>query len=367
MEDLKSKKLYEMDILRSFAFLAVVLQHVLGAYVRRSDKVISLNEQKAIIFMFENIRFAVPLFVFLFGFFLLYSPKGKFNYFKYLKSRTIQLLVPYIFVSIIYVFYDFKVRDIETTFEVFFKKLIFGQAEYHLWYVFMIFQFVILAPLFINLFSWINSKVKKTWQLWIVVFIYIIVCLFYLKLSGLINQTAALQTVFVRRRNNFFMPWMIFFGMGCIIGSNYNYFKLIISKALPISIVVYIFSIVYAYKRSVSFMLKDNTVSFYINDFLSPKYSLVILVNIFMLIGLAVIISKSDIISKLGAFISRHSYGAYLIHVLVMNRISFNLVRYCPDLDLKIFYILLFVGAAALSVLFAFFIDKIYKIVSVKS
>ena len=55
----------EPDFLRSMAFLGVVAQHILGAWARRTGV-----GQRSMLFIsvcFELVRFAVPMFVFLFG------------------------------------------------------------------------------------------------------------------------------------------------------------------------------------------------------------------------------------------------------------------------------------------------------------
>ena len=53
------------DVLRTAAFAAVAVQHILGAYARRYD--IGSGEKVVIAASFEPLRFAVPLFVMLFG------------------------------------------------------------------------------------------------------------------------------------------------------------------------------------------------------------------------------------------------------------------------------------------------------------
>ena len=71
----KRARIYEWDVLRTMAFAGVVLQHLLGAMARRPKLVPAGRLFCAI--AFEPVRFAVPMFVFLFGCALFYvHPDG---------------------------------------------------------------------------------------------------------------------------------------------------------------------------------------------------------------------------------------------------------------------------------------------------
>ena len=142
------QRIPEWDILRTCAFTAVVLQHVLGSWARRPE--IGQAGRLACAALFEPLRFAVPLFVFLFACGLFHS--RSFSYGRYLKKRLGQLALPYVLWTVFYLLY----RRVPLTPGNLVRSLIFGDGSYHLWYVVMILQFVVLAPLLLQLRRWLQ-------------------------------------------------------------------------------------------------------------------------------------------------------------------------------------------------------------------
>ena len=67
----RRERIGELDVLRALAFLAVVLQHSLGIYIRSAD--VQLSESTMLGMLFNLSKFAVPTFVFLTGLTLLYN------------------------------------------------------------------------------------------------------------------------------------------------------------------------------------------------------------------------------------------------------------------------------------------------------
>ena len=68
---MRKEKIFELNLLRSAAFLAVVAQHVLGVYWR--DKGITPSGSILVGILFNLCKFAVPLLIFLSGIVLFYN------------------------------------------------------------------------------------------------------------------------------------------------------------------------------------------------------------------------------------------------------------------------------------------------------
>jgi surface polysaccharide O-acyltransferase-like enzyme len=90
----------EPDILRTLALFGVIAQHILGAYARRDG--IGLRSMAGISVCFELVRFAVPLFVFLFGMMLTHAGDRPIRPARYLGKRAWQILWPYLLWSLLY-------------------------------------------------------------------------------------------------------------------------------------------------------------------------------------------------------------------------------------------------------------------------
>ena len=81
---MKKDKIIELDYLRVAAYIAVVIQHVLGYYNKFA---IANNGDGAIMgILFGTVKFAVPLFVFLSGMVLFYTYYEHLDYTKFIKK-----------------------------------------------------------------------------------------------------------------------------------------------------------------------------------------------------------------------------------------------------------------------------------------
>lgn len=188
-------RIREWDILRTAAFAGVVLQHLLGAMSRRPE--LGAAGKAFCAAAFEPIRFAVPLFVFLFGCSLFYThPQGTLHYAGYLKKRLLQLAAPYLVWTVIYM----RFAEVDITAGSLLRNLVLGSGSYHLWYVVMILQFVVLAPVFLVLYRAIRGR----WPLIAALFV---VWLLYLALTPHWEGGGLLASVFVRHRTLVFASY----------------------------------------------------------------------------------------------------------------------------------------------------------------
>ena len=138
---MKKQRINELDFLRTVAFFAVVLQHVLGAYIRRD---VQPWEKAALSALFFATKFAVPAFVFVSGMVLFYTHYEKLNYRKFIFKRIKDIIIPYIIFSVLCYFY--YTPSVNRNIWGLIKSVALGEAAYHLWYVVMIFQFYLLLP-----------------------------------------------------------------------------------------------------------------------------------------------------------------------------------------------------------------------------
>ena len=144
----------EIDILKAFAIIAVVILHFNAFFF---SKTVDLNRT---IFIDQLMRFCVPLFVALSGYTLakkyLATPLTLIDF--YLR-RTTKLIPQYVFWSFVIFFGIQTAFNIPITFNLpdLLNMLLRGQTDYHLYFVPMIFQLYLLFPIIFLLskrFSW---------------------------------------------------------------------------------------------------------------------------------------------------------------------------------------------------------------------
>lgn len=151
----KKERIDELDILRSFAIMAVINIHA-------TSKTLDWTQGSSLYypFLFTNIfsKFAVPVFIFLSGFVLFYNyidrPLNKAMLKKFYTKRLLYILLPYVFFSIFYFIMDLYTSDqVDRSFvqnlQEFGIQLLRGTAHTHLYYVIIMLQLYLLFPLFL--------------------------------------------------------------------------------------------------------------------------------------------------------------------------------------------------------------------------
>ena len=333
----RRERVREWDVLRAAAFAGVVLQHLLGAMARRSE--LAAAGKMFCAAAFEPTRFAVPMFVFLFGCSLFYThPTGTLRYGSYLKKRLVQLALPYVVWTLIYM----RFAETAVTPRTLLRNLVLGSGSYHLWYVVMILQFVVLAPVFFALRRVIGGRralVAAVFVLW----------LLYLAVTPHWDSAGLAGAVFVRHRTLVFASWMGFFLAGALCGLDRQRFDRWTDRLLPLTGLVYAGSVVWAAYQSVRFAASQGTVNFSCVSFMNPGYAVFTLCGILFLYACARRLARWNGLARLCAFVGRHSYEAYLAHVLVLSWCSLRLIENWPETRLSVFYAILtaatFVGA----------------------
>jgi peptidoglycan/LPS O-acetylase OafA/YrhL len=150
----KKPKLFELDLVRAFAILAVVLIHATSsATVEPAEG--SLSQ---IFFYIVNLSgaFAVPLFIMVSGIVLFYSYDGRWNAKAagtFYRKRAVSLVIPYLLWALFYyVFYQYlNTRAFAMDWSVFLRMLRWAEWSYHSYFMLIIFQMYVLFPLFMTL------------------------------------------------------------------------------------------------------------------------------------------------------------------------------------------------------------------------
>ncbi|MGL6065678.1 MAG: acyltransferase [Cetobacterium sp.] len=262
--------------LRGIAILAVLIIHTLG---------ITKNEF-LILIVRQFINYAVPLFLFLAGFFCRKQfDSGKFNY----KKSLIRILIPYFVWSIPFMlrvkFYSFDLKDIIVS-------LLTAKHFGIYYYIILLSQLILLSP----------ALLKRKLNLYILVITPLSVLgYYYLRTSGY-NIMFPFNVLFFWSGITFYYLGMFFDEISdCFKKTKWNFTFLLI----------FIFNIL----ETIYFFKKTETFDLAISQF---KLS-----SLFLTFGLILFVVKDKkmkniLENKFLVYLGNNSFGIYLIHAVII-------------------------------------------------
>ncbi|MEG0371970.1 MAG: acyltransferase [Clostridium sp.] len=330
------KRIDEVDILRGLAFLAVVLQHSLASFIYNPN--ISMYGATASALLLNIIRFAVPVFVFMTGFSLYYSERG-ISYIVFIKKKFMQIILPYMLWTLIYDILMFFIMGMKTKTIVaivleYINYVFTGTGFYHLWYMILIIQFFVFYPVFKALINKNYKFITNT----IVLIIFLIVHMFLLYWYNFYaGAHYDLSTGIIKKilgySDRLFIMWMFYFVLGSYFAIYFERMKNILWKIRYISSIGFLISLTYV----MNFMIKTATTNdqggYIINHFLgSPLNTIMfplLFFSIIVLYPISLYILNTK--AKLGSLlieIGKYSFGAYLIHALILHYVN-ALIKIC--------------------------------------
>lgn len=142
------------NVLKAIAILAVLVIHILSSI--RISPFVSQSEYQLIAVTLDQLsRVCVPLFVALSGYGLHWKYSKKISVKNFYFKRVLKVLPQYFFWSVLFalLFYFVPAWGPATEQPGFFWQLILGRADYHLYFVPMIFQIYIIFPLLLAFFK----------------------------------------------------------------------------------------------------------------------------------------------------------------------------------------------------------------------
>lgn len=298
------KKLEWMDDMRTMATLSVIVVHVIYG-------VVSQNYHRNMSYFWigniidSGIRFCVPVFLMLSGASLL----GKTtSYLDFIKRRFSRVLVPFIFWSIVYIFYALYMAPLKekpNSIEAFWPWLskLFWEKDIckHFWYLYTI---LVIYPFVPFIAKWLQRTNEKR------VLIYLIIWAIYCTILSLLFL-------------NMKFPYLISKTLNYIAYTGYLVLGYYLSKK-DFS------SIKWKYISISGFILTIivTAISAYLHSESSQKLNLTLygyywIVPILQSICIFIIVKESNIknkiVRKISETISNYSFGIYLVHVSILG------------------------------------------------
>ena len=218
------KRFFEISLLNVFLCMLVIFIHVSSAPISNLDKT---SWQYLIVYIpWRLSAFAVYGFIFLSGFKLLLTKSDNFHYGKFLLGRLLSIVIPYIIWVVIYYIYfcfhrnyfPFRIMDL-------LRYIFVGDLVGHFYFIIIIVQFYLLAPVWIWLVKRINGALFISFSL-------ILTIIFYQTFIGFVYN------------DRVFTTYLVYWVAGCYAGLYYEKFKKILQNNRVFITVIFIVSAV---------------------------------------------------------------------------------------------------------------------------
>ncbi len=247
--------------------------------------------------------FVVQGFLLLSGAKLFLSKSGSINYGKYYLSRLTRVVLPYIFWVVIYYIYFYSKNYYAFSLSDLGAYILNGDLSAHFYFVIILVQFDILAPLWMYLFKRGNAAVHIAFSLIITVISsqYIMPIL-----------TTIFPSIPSIDFTNCFLRYQIYWTAGCLIGRHYSEFQGFLKNNKVYICICFIFCAALNVAAALA------TVGYppVWLEFVHIMYCISAILFFYMLSQLFTGVG-SAVLKPLG-FVDRASYTIYLIHCLIL-------------------------------------------------
>ncbi len=297
MSDIKRSKKTDIVFLNILFCLLVIFIHISSEVILNAPQ--NTYFFKTVFSLQRLSHFVVQGFLLLSGVKLFLNKRDNINYFKYYLSRFTRVVIPYIIWVIIYYIYFCSEGYYVFSFNQLLNELLTGSLSAHFYFVIILVQFDLLAPLFMYIFKRGNIAVHIAFSL-------IVTVISSQYLSSIISTLFPFAGGF--DFSNCFLKYQIYYTAGCFIGMHYEQFKNYLKRsALPITLGFLICAVL-----NVTLSLK--TIGFFPQwlELIHIMYSMSAILFFYML---SQFLSWS---TKPFTLLDRASYGIYLIHCLII-------------------------------------------------
>lgn len=289
--DKMARKLSYISVLRVIATIAVIAIHASSGYLNSTD--IAGFDWRYANFINSFTRYSVPIFVIISGALLLTKEEDTVEFYK---KRLLKICYPFIFWTIIYIFYNTNLFDlgIDELISTIVYRLKNG-ANAHLWYLYMIIGLYLAIPFLQKIVQHATTKELEIFLiLWLI---------------SLFIFNKNLPTYLPKLDITFFSSYTGYLILGYYL--SIKDFSALKWWFLGIFIITAWGTSYFTYTMS----LNAHEFRPLLYGYLSPN-TVLIAASLFIFIKS---ISKDRTLPKWAMWIDQYSFGIYLCHILILN------------------------------------------------
>ena len=356
---LEKKRLHELEVIRTLAFVGVVLQHILGAYVRRAG--VSFGENLFCGLVFGLCKYAVPAFVFVSGVVLFLNYYKKLDYWRFLKKRLGSIVLPYLIWAILYYLYQWwTAGSAPYGKREFVWRVLSGEVSYHTWYVILILQFYLFLPLIFALYGWMERRVRTRAGFAIACGCVGAAYLLLVSFPQVFQGIPVLGKLMYELRTKNFLYYLVYFLLGGVCACHLDAFRAFAKKVGAWLILPAAALYCYVEYRLFQDGFSPSGLNLNVMGSLNIRFFFFTMVCILLVYWAALALAERPGVRRVCGFVGRHSYAAYLAHAMVISCISGEIIKWAPQLAYPAFYGILTVLTLALSMAIACLFDWMY-------
>lgn len=365
---MRKQKIVEVDYMRGFAFLAVVLQHAIGHYTFAPQ--INLADGVMLGFLLLSAKFAVPLFLYITGLVLFYNYEEKVSYGTFIRKRCRDILLPYVLWAVLYEL--IAGSGSFTSWEggsQLFLAVFTGTASYHLWYVVMLAQWYLIFPPLQRLGNRVRRMSGAGMAIELLLLGGLYMALMWLK--GPIYEAAEQAGIpllspwlstYMDRNGLFFF---FYFALGAAAGLHMARWRAWLVRYRFILIGTYAALLAYMLYRVVAHFPREPKLVIQYNDtfLLQPLMAVFLVISLLAMHALIICFAEKAHAAgqKWIALCGSYSYTAYLAHALVLTGVVGIIDMLWPTGSVTVRTLLGFLACAACSVLVAYWLRRIHR------
>ena len=289
--------------LRVLATISVIFLHVSGQILIQYGTVTGFVWWVGNLYD-GSVRFCVPVFVMLTGTLLL---SKKYELSEFLRKRFLRIVLPFLFWSFVYILFTYYVKlspnqdmsPLETISWAF--DLLRSGSSPHLWYIYMIIGIYLITPI---ISKWIqNSKENE-------ILYFLIIWLF-----ALIMNEPIFEKYITDVDVSYFSDFIGYLVLGYYLSvKTFKYSKITINI---IAILLIIIGVLITIAGTYYLTNRDGKFNQYFYGYMTLN-TLMVSIGIFVVFKNSITTKNLKVVD----FISKYSYGIYLVHVLVLFYLS---------------------------------------------
>lgn len=340
------KRIKEINILRGFAIIGVVLIHVTASFsISEMNSV--LTKVNASIDVYNH--FSIPLFVLISGIVLGMNYVSSYNIKKFYTKRFNKLFIPYLIWSLFYLPLKMYVTGTSS-----FKRIgiwfLSAGVYYHLWFFLLILQLYILYPIIRKILN--NKKIS------FLALILIFQIIYNHEIGRMIQNY---YSSFIPTK--IFFSYIFYFSFGIWISDNIDKVNSFLKKIdIKISVVLFGITIILSVFLSYNWLanynkfhdMNDSLILF--ENIITPLMYIVIFINLSKISKLLVLNNGKayKFMNKLG----KYSFGIFLVHAVFLD-VTQEILEFAGlYVDNLFYYILSFLITLISSLVFCSFIEN---------
>lgn len=325
-------------VAKGFAILAVVALHVLSLF---SAKLYFIKPSALILVSLNQIaRFCVPLFLALSGFGLSRKYQNQVPQFKdFILSRMKKLLPLYLLWSLLMMFLSNSNLLFDITNPHFWRKILLGTADYHLYFVPMIFQLYLLFFLVLKI-------CKKQISLSQLVFLGLLQIAWYELTRFSVQETTIFSKIATKDQTQYklIINWIFYFFFGSFL-ANIQLKNMKLLKPLRfLVLLIAFFGLFWSIGNSLSLIKATHNLVYATGFNRLPVFiyssSLIFLV----LSSTPKVVLLKSFFWKIMVFFGKYSYLIYLSHTLILSLIKQLMIKNYLWANLLSIFTVFFVG-----------------------